>query len=225
VRKVIQKIIYIEQTPSNNTEITLRRRRDFMTEEVGVENGSDWKKFLRKHWNIVAIFAVAGIFALAGAVYVYLWFVGEAQSTGMVPSTLGLWTMGNMVTFILHLIFWELLFIGIPAIIGAVAGWQWWKRLPNEERKEYHFFGKRSRTSRGGGGVSALFFIAFAIKIFIDGNWSIAIGTWTLDYVVGSMISILIWSLIIFGIPIAIGGIWWIRHEMKKIPPIQTTEN
>jgi len=32
------------------------------------------------------------------------------------------------------------------------------------------------------------------------------------------MISILIWSLIIFGIPIALGVIWWIRHEMKKKP-------
>jgi hypothetical protein len=44
--------------------------------------------------------------------------------------------MANLVTFILHAIFWELLFIGIPAIIGAVAGWQWWKRLPEEEKKE-----------------------------------------------------------------------------------------
>ena len=189
-----------------------------MTGEAGIENGSEWKKFVRKHWNIVAIFVVTGILALVGAIYVYLWFVGNAQSTGLVPSTLGLWTMGNIVTFILHVIFWELIFIGVPAIIVAVAGWQWWKRLPDEERKEYHFFGKRSRTARGGGGISALFFIAFAVKVFIDGNWNVAIATWTLDYVAGSMISILIWSLIIFGIPIAIGIIWWIRREMKKNP-------
>ena len=191
-----------------------------MTVESGVEKGSDWKKFMKKHWNIVAMFVVAGILAFIGAIYVYLWFVGEAQSTGLVPSTLGQWTMANIVTFILHAIFWELLFIGIPAIIGAVAGWQWWKRLPEEEKTEYHFFGKRSRTTSGGSGLSFLFFIAFCIKVFIDGNWNVAIATWSLDYVVGSMISILIWSLIIFGIPIAIGVIWWIRHEMKKTPPI-----
>jgi len=189
-----------------------------MAGETGVENGSDWKKFLRIHWNMVAIFVVAGILAFIGAIYVYLWFVGEAQSTGLIPSTLGLWTMGNIVTFFLHLIFWELLFIGVPAIIGAVAGWQWWKKLPSEEKKEYHFFSKRSRTTSGGGGISALFFVAFCIKVFIDGNWNVAIATWTLNYVVDSMISILIWSLIIFGIPIAIGVIWWIRHEMKKKP-------
>jgi hypothetical protein len=191
-----------------------------MTGEVEVKNGSDWKKFLRKHWNMVALFVVAVILAVVGAIYVFLWFVGNAQSTAMVPSTLGLWTMGNLVTFILHLIFWELLFIGVPAIIGAVIGWQWWKRLSGEEKKEYHFFGKRSRTTRGGSGVSILFFIAFAIKVYVDGNWNVAISTWTLDYVVYSMLTILVWGLVIFGIPIAIGVIWWIRHEMKKTPPI-----
>jgi hypothetical protein len=187
-----------------------------MTQQIEVEKGSDWKKFLRKHWNIVAILVVAGILASAGAVYVYLWFVKNAQTTGLVPSTLGLWTMGNLVAFILHAIFWELLFIGIPVIIGAIAGWQWWRRLPDEEKREYHFFNKHSHARRGGGGVSALFFIAFAIKVYIDGNWNTAISTWTLDYAVGSMLAILVWGLIIFGIPIAIGGILWIRHEIAK---------
>jgi hypothetical protein len=187
-----------------------------MTGETDEERGSDWKKFLRKHWNMVALFVVAVILVAVGAIYVFLWFVGDAQSTGMVPATLGPWTMGNLVTFILYLIFWELLFIGVPAIIGAVIGWQWWKRLPDEEKKEYRFFGKRSRTTSGGGGISALFFIAFCIKVFIDGKWNVAIATWTLDYVVYSMLTIFVWGMVIFGIPIVIGVIWWIRHEMKK---------
>ena len=188
-----------------------------MTEETLSENNSkNWKKFLKKHWNIVAVFVVAVILAVVGAIYVYLWFVGEAQSTSLVPSTLGLWTMGNIVMFILHLIFWELLFIGVPAIIGAVAGWQWWKRLPDEEKKEYQFFGKRSRTTGGGGGVSALLMIAFAIKVYIDGNWNVAIGNWTLNYVADSMMSILIWGLIIFGIPAGIIGLVWLNREIKK---------
>jgi len=187
-----------------------------MSGEAGVENGSDWKKFLRKHWSIVALFVVAGILAFIGAIYVFLWFVGDAQSTGLVPSILGLWTMGHLVTFILNLIFWEIIFVGIPAIVGALAGWQWWRKLPAEE-KGYRFFRRRSRTT-GGGGISVLLFIAFAIKVYVDGNWNVAIATWTLDYVVGSMITILIWTAVIFGIPIAIGIVWWIRHEMKKKP-------
>jgi hypothetical protein len=60
--------------------------------------------------------------------------------------------------------------------------------------------------------------IAFAIKVYIDGNWNTPIADWTLNYVVDSMISILIWIVVIFGIPAAIGLIWWINHEMKKKP-------
>ena len=189
-----------------------------MVEEAVVQNSSDWKKFLRKHWKMFVLFVAAVILAFIGAIYVLLGFVREAQSTSLVPTSLGLWTMGNVVTFILHLIFWELLYIGIPAIIGAVAGWLWWRKLPIQEKKEYRFFGKRSRTSGGGGGISALFFIAFATKVFIDGNWNVAIATWTLDYVVYSMFTILVWGLVIFGIPAVIGVIWWIHHEMIKKP-------
>ncbi len=139
-----------------------------------------------------------------------------AQAAGLVPSILGLWTMGNVVSFILHLIFWELIFIGIPAIIVAVIAWQWWKRQTEQEKKEYHLFGKRSRSSRAGGAISPLLFIAFAIKVYVDGNWNVAISTYSLDYVVGSMITILIWIVAIFGIPAVIGIVWWINHSMKK---------
>jgi hypothetical protein len=175
---------------------------------------SDWRNFMRRHWGAVAIFVVAAALAFAGAVYVFLWFVGNAQSSGLVPGTLGLWTMGNLVLFILYSVFWELLLIGIPAAIGAVIGWLWWKRLPEEERRGYHL-GRRSRSARGGGGVSFLFFVAFCIKVFIDGKWNVPIATFTLNYVVGSMITILEWGLIVFSIPIAIGLVWWISREKK----------
>jgi hypothetical protein len=186
--------------------------------EVEVKKSSDWKKFLRKHGNVAAIFIAAGILVAIGAIYVFLWFVGQAQTTGLVPSSLGSWSMGNTVMFILHAIFWELIFIGSPAIIGAVVGWQWWKRLSEEEKKEYNFSDKHSRSSSAGGAVSPLLFIAFAIKVYVDGNWNVAISTYTLDYVVGSIITILIWVAVIIGIPLAIGAIWWLTRELKKTP-------
>jgi magnesium-transporting ATPase (P-type) len=125
--------------------------------------------------------------------------------------------MNNVVMFILHLIFWELVIIGIPIAIGAIIVWQWWKRLPAEEKKE-HMFGRRSRSRNAEGAISPLLFIAFAIKVYVDGNWNSAISTWTMDYVVGSMITILIWIAAIFAIPAIIGVIWWIRHEKDKNP-------
>jgi hypothetical protein len=189
-----------------------------MTQEMPVEKDSEERQFMKKHWNMVVVFIVAGVLAVVGAVYVFLWFVATAQSTGLVPTALGLWSMSHMLSFILHSIFWELVIIGIPVAIGAILGWQWWKRIPEEERKGYHFFGKGSRSSRAGGAVSPLLFIAFAIKVYVDGNWNVAISTWSLDYVVGSMVTILAWIAAIFAVPAIIGIIWWIRHEMNIKP-------
>jgi hypothetical protein len=189
-----------------------------MAEDCKTEKASDWGKFFRKHWNILAVFITAGILAFIVAVYVFLWFTGNAQSTNLVPSTLNLWTMNHLVSFILHAIFWELLFIGIPAIIAAIVGWQWWKKLPAEEKQEYHFFGKGSRSNRAGGTISTLLFIAFAIKVYIDGYWNTAVSSFTLDYVVGSMFTILLWIVAIAAIPATIGIILWLSHAMNKKP-------
>jgi len=188
--------------------------------ETELENGEKiWKKFLRKHWNIVVLFVVGAILVSIGAIFVYLWVVGDAQLTGLVPATLDLWAMGYIVTFLLHLIFWEAILIGIPVILAAVVGWLWWKKLPDDEKEEYkrgHLFGKRSRRTEGGEGISFLIFIVFIIKIYLDGNWNVAFATWTFDYLVYSCLWALIWVLIIFGIPIVIGGTWWLHGEMKK---------
>ncbi|HMD79326.1 MAG TPA: hypothetical protein VKF39_05005 [Nitrososphaerales archaeon] len=182
--------------------------------EPGVEEGN-WKGFMRRHWGAVAVFAITAVLAVAGAVYVFWWFVGLAQSSGLVPSSLGLWSMGNLIGFILNAIFWEILLIGIPVIVGAVIAWLWWRRLPAEERHGYHW-GKSARRSGTSGGFGLFFFILFVIKVYLDGKWNMAIATFDLNYVVGSMITILVWVAVVFGIPATIVAIWWIRHEMKK---------
>jgi hypothetical protein len=187
-----------------------------MQEKAADNESKGWKEFLRKHRIVFALFVVAAVMIVLGAVYVFLWFVGDAQSIGMVPSVLGMWSMGHFVTFTLHLIFWEIVLVGIPLVLAGVAGWLWWRKLPSEEKMEHHFFGRRSRTTGGSGGVSLFFFIAFCIKIYLDGKWSTPIGTWTLNYVVYSMLSILAWVVVIFGIPAVIVGIWWLSRGMRK---------
>lgn len=183
------------------------------------EGGTDeksWRKFVKNHWNMLAFWIVVAVVAVIGAVLVYLWFVGEAQSTEMVPAVLGQWSMSHMVTFILHLVMWELIIIGIPVVVAAILGYLWWKRIPDEEREEYKFFGKGTRTEQGGSGISFLFFVAFCLKVYIDGKWNIAVASFTLDYVVNSMITIMVWTAIIFGIPAIIIGLIWLSREMKK---------
>ena len=191
-----------------------------MDQNVPKNDDKIWTKFLRNHWKILVVFVIAAIVFIAGALVIFVWFMEDAQLTGLVPLTLDLWTMEYLVTFLLHLIFWEILFIIIPVIITIVAIYLlWWKRLPEEERKEYksgHLFGKHSKKTDGGGAISLLINIGFIIKVYLDGNWDVAFATWKFDYLINTWLWALVWILIIFGIPILLGAIWWISNKMKK---------
>ena len=186
------------------------------------QGGKIWKMFIRKHWKMLVAFIVAAIVAVACAILVLLWFVGNAQATGLVPALLGAWTMNHLVMFVLNLILWELVIIGIPMLVVVlIIVFLWWKKLPAEERAEYrrgHLFGKRSRRSDGSGAVSFFLFLGFIIKVYVDGNWNTAFATWTFNYVVYSLVWVFIWIAVIAGIPLLIGGIWWLRRQMKLSP-------
>jgi hypothetical protein len=193
-----------------------------MVESEQISNEKIWKIFIQKHWKMFATWIAAAVIAVIGAILVFLWFVGDAQATNLVPQTLNLWTMEYLVTFILHTIFWEIILIGIPAIIFVAAVYfLWWKKLPVEERQDYrhrHLFGKKSRGRDSGGAVTFLVNLGFILKVYLDGNWSIPFATWTFDYLVYSYLWVLLWMAVIFGIPLLIGAIWWITRGMKKTP-------
>jgi len=178
-----------------------------------------WKKFLKKHWQMLALFIAIGVIAFAGAIYVFLWFV-EAAQPEIIPVLLGVWSMGHIITFILHLIFWEFVYVGIPLIIViAVIYFGWWKKLPEAERKEYNekeLFGHRSNRSDAGGFFSFLIFIFFCIKVWLDNQWEVPISTWEFDYLVSTCIWAIIVIALIIGIPVLIGGSAWLYYQMKK---------
>lgn len=169
---------------------------------------------LRQHSGAIATFTVAGALACAGAVYVFLWLVRDAQSSAMVPGTLDLWTMGNLVTFILNAAFWELLFVGVPATLVALAGWMWWRRLPDHEKTTLNPL-RGSRPTHTSAWLPLLLFFALCIKVYLDGNWNVAIGTFTVDYVIGSVFAILEWGLFILAVPSAVALVWWIQKGTK----------
>jgi hypothetical protein len=179
-----------------------------------------WPKFIRKHWAMFVLWIVIAIGALIGAIYVLFWFVEDAQVTDLVPEILGLWSMKYLIDFLLHLLFWEIILVGIPLIIiVALIYLLWWKKLPYDELTEYRerkLFGKSSRTRDSGTGISLLINIGFIIKVYLDGNWDKPFAEWKFDYLIHSYLTVLGWLLLIFGIPILIGTAWWIWHKMKK---------
>jgi len=188
-------------------------------EEFDVDPGI-WKKFLGRHWRMAVIAVIGIILAVAGAVLVYLWFVGEAQSSGLVPETLDLWTMGYLITFVLNLIFWELLLIGIPLVVAVLVAYMVWKKLPAEEREEYRrgkLFKSKSKSRDFGNGFSFLINIGFIFKVYLDGNWDSPFATWSFDYLVYSYLVVLMVIVAIFGIPAVIGATWWLSKGIKGV--------
>ena len=114
-----------------------------MTVEVGVEKSSEWQEICKKTLeHSCGGYSNGNFGSHRRCLCLSLVRSQTLNQQGLVPATLGLWSMANIISFILNAIFWELVLIGIPVVIGAILGWQWWKRLPDEEKKEYHFFGK-----------------------------------------------------------------------------------
>jgi len=175
-----------------------------------------WKKFLRKHWKMSILFVIGVVVAAIGAFLVFFWFKDHAQAITLVPEYLGNWSVGTIVTLILHLIFWEFIIIGIPAIAVAGVIFLWWRKLPEEEKKEYKGWSKKS--TAGSGGFSFLIWIAWLIIVYTDDMWHkpFVDTLWTFDYLMSSWIWAVIWVLIICGIPMVVGGVAFIIYSWKK---------
>jgi hypothetical protein len=191
-----------------------------MTENMSVNDSVAWKKFLKRRWGAAALAGVGAAVAIIGAVLVFLWYAGEAQASGLVPSSLAAWSIGSLVDFLLHLAVWEIFLIAIPAAVAAIVAWAWWKRLPFEERMEYERGGnkRKNRRSDAGNGFSFLFFLVFLLKVYLDGNWNLPFSSWTFDYLVDSMVWVFVSVLIVFGIPALIAGLWWLRRQVNRVP-------
>lgn len=171
------------------------------------------KRFLKRHWKMTIVFAAVFAAAVTGAILVFLWFVANAQATGFVPALLGQWTVGNLVNFILHVIFWELLLvISWVLVIVLVIIFQWYRNLPDEEREGWPKRGRREE----GDAFGFLFAIVWLIIVWLDGRWDLAFESWTFNDWVYSCLAAAGWIFLIFGIPIAIYFIWWIRKAMKE---------
>jgi len=182
------------------------------------------RRFLRRHWKTMSIFGVIGVSAIIATVLVLTWFVATAQTSGFVPSTIGEWSVGYFINFVLHLFFWELLLVvsWVLVLIGIIL-YRWWPTLTEEEKRGKPKSGKRE----GGDAFGFLLFIAWLIVVWSDGNWNLPFNSWTFDYWVYSCLAAVGWILVIFGIPLALIVFFWMRKEITeessyKSQPVET---
>ncbi|UCD92315.1 MAG: hypothetical protein JSV43_08900 [Methanobacteriota archaeon] len=175
-----------------------------------------WKNLFRKHWKM--IMAVIAVIAYAGiaAILVFLWVVDNGQASGLLPGLLGEWTVGIVITFILHLILWEVLFVVVPVAVAAfLLYWTWYRKLPPGEKLPTRVV----TPARSSGGFSFLICIVWLIIVWLDGRWDLQFQAWTLDQWVYSWLAAFLWPALIFGIPLVIVIVWWVRRETREAAP------
>jgi len=168
------------------------------------------KRFLLKNWKMTLVMAVCIVAAAIVAILVFLWVVNEAAL--VMPVSLGDWTIGYLVSFILQVIFWELLLVatwGIP--LAAVLYWQF-SKLPDAD-----LWKPKGGRRESGDAFGFLIGIAWLIMIWIDGRWDQTFAVWTFTELIYSWLTALGWVLLIFGIPaVVIFVLWLVNREMKK---------
>jgi hypothetical protein len=178
-----------------------------------------WKKFLRRHWKMALPMIVVLVVAAIVAVFTFLKVVADAQALALVPVALGQWTVGYCFTFFITVIIWELIFVGswvIPIILVIFA--LWYRRLPDEERKEYDLSPKRGadpRRTEGGGFFSFLVGVIWLIIVWTTGRWDLAFQAWTFNDWIYSWLTACLWTLL----PVVIAGtlylIWALRRTSE----------
>ena len=175
--------------------------------------GKAWKKFVRRHWR-ATLAAVGGMASAAvAALLVFLWVVASSQATGLVPSRLGAWTAGHVLTFLLTAILWELLLVASwVTVLGAAAYLLWWKKLPDAERREVEG-GRRRRSAGQNGGFSFFVWLVWFVVVWIGGKWNLAFQDWTLNDWVYSWLTAGLVVLVLVGVPGSIYILWSLSRD------------
>ncbi|MFW9881625.1 MAG: hypothetical protein ACFFG0_51825 [Candidatus Thorarchaeota archaeon] len=181
-----------------------------MSENAELSDKTFWKDKLREHWKTLVVVIAAGICALLGILLVLIWFIDSSPIGGQGSWTFNEWTLIYVVGFMILIILWELLFVGVPAsLFYGIGGYLWWRRLPEEEKQEFRDREKRAKNHKrerwgGGGGFGFFMFISYCIYIAVDGNYNARFGTQPYTYWLSSYLLTFMWIVIIFGVPVAI---------------------
>ena len=176
-----------------------------------------WKDEIKKHWKVLILLIAAIVILSIIAVNVVIWHILTSPIGNYGNATFDQWSLDWIVRFVIVLILWELLFVGVPAgLIFGLGGYLWWQRLTSDERTKFKEQQSKNKKARGAGGCGLFMFIAYCIYIAIDGNYSTPFGNRTYSYWVYSYLLTIGWLLIIVGIPMAVVGLLYLRYWLKK---------
>ena len=188
-----------------------------MEEERKKSNQQFWKEEINNHWKTLILCSVVILGLSIIAVYVLIWQIQTSPIGNYRTATIDQWSLEWIVRFIIMLILWELLFVGVPAVlIFGLGGYLWWQHLPSDERAEIKEQHQNHKKSRDVGGCGIFLFIAYCIYIAIDGNYFTPFGRKPYSYWVYSYLLTIGWVLIIVGIPMAIVGLISLRYWLNK---------
>lgn len=183
-----------------------------------------WKAWALKHKGALFIMIIAGVCAFIGVILVGIWVLEANPFVDPRTGTFNDWTLNYVVGFIILIILWELLLVGVPvALFFGVGGYIWWSRLPEEEKQEMKERDKKEKSHKaekyggGGGGFSLFMFIAYCIYIAVDGNYNTLFGLKPFTYWMYSYMLTFMWIFIVFGgLAAIIGLIWYLAKGRKK---------
>ncbi|MFX0066862.1 MAG: hypothetical protein ACFFC7_32415 [Candidatus Hermodarchaeota archaeon] len=175
-------------------------------------NGHFWY-VLKKYWKFIAIMIVGGTIAVIGAVLVLLLYIDNSAIGGFGTWSIGEFSIGNIVFWCIMLVIFEILLVGIPALIilGGIA-LLWWRSLTPEEKADWERDSSSKRDIGGGSGVTFIINIIFLILIWLSGNWNTPLSTIPYSYLIHTYLFV----MIILAIPFAIGGLIVFLYALIK---------
>ncbi|NHI93026.1 MAG: hypothetical protein EAX96_11030 [Candidatus Lokiarchaeota archaeon] len=187
------------------------------------------RKYLKKYWKYIPFMIVGAIAAIIIALFVFLNYIQTSSIGGRGTWTFDQWSIDTMGSFIVRIVFWEFLFVIIPfgAGFGICFYLLWKKVMTEEERQEIKERDQKEKERRkrykqwgtfggGGGVIQFMLLIISLIIIWVDGNIYIPFGSLSYSYFIYVALWAAFWALIIFGIPLAVVGIIFLKKELEK---------
>ena len=189
------------------------------------EEAKFWKEHIKNNWIFYLICAIAFVGFIIGLLIVLNFQIRTSWVGGYGTWSIGQFSIGTSLLFIIQLFLWELLLVFLPGGCAFGIGWYyWWKKLLTPEERErvkkqeekQKEFKWQKHGGGAGGGFSFFIGIVFLIMIAAQGNWLTPFNSslMTLSYLIEVYLWSIFWVVIILVLPIVvIGLIWYLKYS------------